>query len=40
MKLGRKPKLSEHQRQEAKRHIEIGESARSILHHATIIAAT
>jgi DNA invertase Pin-like site-specific DNA recombinase len=43
-KLGRKPKLSKHQREEARRRIEAGESARSIarilgVHHATVLGA-
>ena len=44
IRLGRKPKLTEHQRQEARRRIEAGESARSIakflgVHHATVLGA-
>jgi len=40
--LGRKSKLSEHQRQEARRRLEAGESARAIArsfgaHHATVL---
>ena len=42
IRLGRKPKLSEHQRQEARRRLEAGESARTIaksfgVHHATVL---
>ena len=44
IKLGRKPKFSEHQRQTARRRLEAGESARSIakdlgVHHATVLGA-
>jgi DNA invertase Pin-like site-specific DNA recombinase len=44
VRFGRKPKLSEHQREEARRRIEAGESARSIakflgVHHATVLGA-
>ena len=44
IKLGRKPKLTDHQREEARRRLEAGESARTIaksfrVHHATILAA-
>jgi DNA invertase Pin-like site-specific DNA recombinase len=44
IRLGRKPKLSEHQRQEAHRRLEAGESARMIaksfgVHHATVLGA-
>jgi DNA invertase Pin-like site-specific DNA recombinase len=44
VRFGRKPKLTEHQREEARRRIEAGESARSIakflgVHHATVLGA-
>jgi len=44
IRLGRKPKLTEHQRQEARRRLEAGESARMIaksfgVHHATVLGA-
>jgi DNA invertase Pin-like site-specific DNA recombinase len=44
IKLERKPKLSKHQREEARRRLEAGESARSIgrilgVHHATVLGA-
>ena len=44
IKLGRKPKLFEHQRQTARRRLEAGESAGSIakglgVHHATVLGA-
>jgi len=44
IRLGRKPKLSDHQRQEARRRLEAGESARTIaksfgVHHATVLGA-
>ena len=44
IKLGRKPKLIDHQRQEARRRLESGESARPIakilgVHHATVLVA-
>src|SRR5262249_44111352 len=44
VKLGRKSKLTEVQRQEARRRLEAGESARSIgkllgVHHATVLGA-
>jgi len=44
IRLGRKPKLSEHQRQEARRRLEAGESARTIaksfrVQHATVLGA-
>ena len=40
--MGHKPKLSEHQREEARRRLEAGESARRIaksfgVHHATVL---
>jgi DNA invertase Pin-like site-specific DNA recombinase len=42
VKFGPKPKLSEHQRREARRRLEAGESARTIgksfgVHHATVL---
>ena len=42
IKLGRKPKLTEHQRQTARRRLEAGESARSTakdlgVHHARVL---
>ena len=44
VRLGRKSKLTEPQRQEARRRLETGESARSIgkilgVHHATVLGA-
>ena len=44
IKLGRKHKLSEHQRQVARRRLEAGKIARSIakdlgVHHATVLQA-
>jgi DNA invertase Pin-like site-specific DNA recombinase len=46
VRLGRKPKFSDHQRQEARRRLEAGESARTIaksfgVHHAnaTVLGA-
>jgi DNA invertase Pin-like site-specific DNA recombinase len=44
VRLGRKFKLSEHQRQEARRRLAAGESARTIgksfgVHHATVLGA-
>ena len=44
VRLGRKSKLTEVQRQEARRRLEAGESARSIgkllgVHHATVLGA-
>ena len=44
VKFGRKPKLTDQQREEAKRRLEAGESARSIgrimgVHHATVLGA-
>lgn len=44
IRLGRKPKLSEHQRQEARGRLEAGESARNIaksfrVYHATVLGA-
>jgi DNA invertase Pin-like site-specific DNA recombinase len=44
VKLGRKCKLSEHQRQEARQRLAAGESARTIaksfgVHHATVLGA-
>jgi DNA invertase Pin-like site-specific DNA recombinase len=45
VKFGRKTKLNEEQRQEARKQLAAGESARSIgkimcVHHATVLAAT
>jgi DNA invertase Pin-like site-specific DNA recombinase len=45
VKFGRKTKLNEEQRQEARKRLAAGESARSIgkimcVHHATVLAAT
>ena len=44
VKFGRKPKLTDPQREEAQRRLETGESARSIarimgVHHATVLGA-
>ena len=44
VRFGRKPKLTDHQREEARRRIEAGESARSItrflgVHHAMVLGA-
>jgi DNA invertase Pin-like site-specific DNA recombinase len=44
VRLGCKSKLSEHQRQETRRRLEAGESARTIaksfgVHHATVLGA-
>jgi DNA invertase Pin-like site-specific DNA recombinase len=44
VRFGRKTKLNEEQRQEARRRLEAGESARSIgkilgVHHATVLGA-
>jgi DNA invertase Pin-like site-specific DNA recombinase len=44
VKMGRRPKLTDHQRQEARRRLEAGESARTIaksfrVHHATVLGA-
>jgi DNA invertase Pin-like site-specific DNA recombinase len=44
VKLGRKPKLSDHQRETAQRRLKAGESGRSIakdlgVHHATVLGA-
>jgi DNA invertase Pin-like site-specific DNA recombinase len=44
VKFGRKPKLTEHQQDQARKRLEAGESARSIakdfrVHHATVLGS-
>jgi DNA invertase Pin-like site-specific DNA recombinase len=44
IRLGRKPKLTDHQREEARLRLKAGESARTIaksfqVHHATVLGA-
>jgi DNA invertase Pin-like site-specific DNA recombinase len=45
VRFGRKPKLTEHQRAEARRRLDAGESARAIaksfhVHHATVLGVS